>query len=263
MKSIIQLVIFVLLITAIVNSLIFIKDLEFGGFSSYVLYRIPYIAIPSVGIYYFCRLYAKLAEQADAELNKKVEETAFSVLNNDKDYELRPSLWYLILLVVMFALLGVVPIYFGFKLMQEISDTRMTILFWVMIMFGLFFCIGLLHGFLLLAGKQVIRINQRGISHFMMDFIDWKDVIGVYLHTLQVQGVVHHSLDICVQNPHYYHPKHKSLFGRFRKKGDLSLLLPVSNDNAKIAEAVAIGFAHRAGAPLRYIEIEFTQIDDG
>ena len=259
MKAIIQLIIFVLVITAIINSVIIIKDIEFGGFSSYSLYRIPYIAIPCVGIYYLGRFYAKLAEHADAELNKIVEEATLSVIKNNNDYELRPSLWFLILLVVMFGLLGVMPIYFGFKLMPEHTDILMTILLWVMIIFGLFFGIGLLHGFILLAGKQIIRINQRGISHYMMDFIDWTDITGVYLHTLQVQGVVPHSLDICVQNPHHYHPKHKSLFSRFRKKGDISLLLPVSNENARIAEAVAIGFAHRAGAPLEYIDIEFTE----
>ena len=258
MRTTIQLTILILVMVVIVNVVIIFKDLELG-FSNDVLYRIPYVAIPSLGIFYLYRFYTKLVEKAEEELIKKIEQVTQLALNNTEDYELRPTLAYFILLFLCIALLGIAPLYFGIKLIPEYTDLAMIILLWIMIVFGLFFGFGLSHVFFLLVGKPVIRINHRGIYHFIMDFIDWKDVSGLYLHTLETQGGTHHSLEVWVQNPHYYNPKHKSLFGRFRKKEEISLLLPVSTENARIAEAVAVVFARRANAPLTHIEIEFTE----
>jgi hypothetical protein len=251
MKTIIQLTMVILGCVVLVNGVIFIKDLELG-FSSDALTRIPFVAIPSLGIFYLYRRYTKLVEKAEDELKKKIEQETLLALNNTEDFELQPTLSYLILLFLGIVLLGVAPLYFGIKLMPVYTDSGMTILFSVLIILGLFFGVGLLHAFFLMAGKPIIRINQRGISHFMIDFIDWKDVTGIYLQTLETQGGAQHSLEVCVQNPHYYNPRHKSLFGRFRKKEQISLPLPVSNENARIAESVAVAFAKRANAPLLY-----------
>jgi hypothetical protein len=258
MKTIIQLIMVILGIVALLNGVFVIKDLEFGH-SSDALSRIPFVALPGLVIFYLYRFYAKLVEKAEAELQKKIEQETLLALNNPEDYVLRPTLKYLFILLFCIVSFGVAPLYFGIKLMPEYTDLTMTILLLIMIIFGLLFGLGLLHVFFLLVGKPVIRIHQQGISHVMMDFIDWKDIAGLYLHTLETQGGTHHSLEVWVQNPHYYNPKHKSLFGRFSKKDQISLFLPVSTENARIAEAVAIAFAHRANAPLKYIEIEFTE----
>jgi hypothetical protein len=258
MKTVIQLTMFILGLVVIVNIVIFIKELELG-FSSDALYRIPFIAIPSIGILCLNRHYAKLVEKAEDELKKKIEQETLLALNNTKDYVLLPPLTHLFILLFCITLLGVAPLYFGIKLMPEYTDSAMTILLLIMIIFGLIFCFGLIHAFFILVGKPVIRINQQGISHFMMDLIEWKDITGLYLHTLETQGGTHHSLEVCVQNPQYYNPRHKSLFGRFRKKEQISLPLPVSNENARIAESVAQAFAKRANAPLLYFEIEISE----
>jgi hypothetical protein len=258
MKTTIQLTMFILGIVVIVNIAIFIKELELG-FSSEALYRTPLVAIPSLGIFYLYRYFAKLVEKAEDKLKKKIEQETLLALNNPEDYVLRPTLTYLFILLFCIASLGIAPLYFGIKLMPEYTATTMTILFWIMIILGLFFGVGLLHAFFLIVGKHVIRINQRGISHFMMDFIDWKDITGLYLRTLETQGGTHHSLEVSVQNPHYYNPRHKSLFGRFRKKEQISLPLPVSSENARIAESIAGAFAKRANAPLLYFEIEISE----
>jgi len=129
----------------------------------------------------------------------------------------------------------------------------------VLVLLGVIFGFGVLHYFFLLAGKPVIRINQRGISHFMMDFIDWKDVTGIYLHTLETQGGKQHSLEVSLKNPSAYKGKNKSLVGRFLNNEPISLYLPVSEENARITEAVAEAFAVRANAPLLYFEIEISE----
>jgi hypothetical protein len=259
MKStIIQLTILILVIVAIVNVVIVIKDIELD-LSSDALFRIPYIAIPSIGIFYLYRFYTKIVEKKEEELIQKIEQETQRALINTEDYTIRPTLLFFILLFLGIALLGVAPLYYGIKLLPNYTDLAMIVLFWIVIVFGLFFSVCLSHVFFLLAGKPVIRINQQGISHYMMEFIDWKDISGLYLHTLETQGGTNHSLEVWVQNPHYYNPKRKSLFGRFSKKDQISLPLPVSTKNARIIEAVAVAFAHRANAPLKYIEIEFTE----
>jgi hypothetical protein len=258
MRAIIQLIIVILGCVVLLNGVFVVKDLEFGH-SSDALSRIPFVALPGLGNFYLYRFYAKLVEKAEAELQKKIGQETLLALNNPEDYVLHPTLKHLFAFLFCIATFGIAPLYFGIKLMPEYTATAMAILCWIMIILGLFIGVGFLHTFFLLVGKSVIRINQRGISHFMMDFIDWKDIKGLYLHTLETQGGTHHSLEVWVQNPHYYNPMHKSLFGRFRKKEQISLPLLVSNENARIAEAVAVAFAHRANAPLKYIEIEFTE----
>jgi hypothetical protein len=261
MKTVIQLTMFILGLVVIVNIVIFIKELELG-FSSDAIYRIPFIAIPGLGILFLYRHYAKLVEKAEDELKKKIEQETLLALNNTEDYVLRPTLTYVLILLFCIAVFGIAPLYFGIKLMPEYTDSAMAILLLIMIIFGLLFGLGLIHASFLLFGKPVIRINQQGISHFMMDLIEWKDITGLYLHTLETQGGTHHSLEVCVQNPQYYNPRHKSLFGRFRKKEQISLPLPVSSENARIAESVAGAFAIRADAPLLYLEIEVSDLPD-
>lgn len=257
MKTVIQLTMFILGLVVIVNIVIFIKELELG-FSSDVLYRIPFIAIPGLGILFLYRHYANLVGKAEDELKNKIEQETLLALDNTKDYVLRPTLTYLFILLFCITAFGIGPLYLGIKLIPDYTDSPMAILLLIMMIFGLIFGLGLIHAFFLLFGKPVIRINQQGISHFMMDLIEWKDITGLYLHTLETQGGTHHSLEVCVQNPQYYNPRHKSLFGRFRKKEQISLPLPVSSENARIAESVAIAFAMRADAPLLYLEIEVT-----
>lgn len=261
MKTVIQLTMFILGLVVIVNMVIFIKEIE-PGFSRNALYRIPFLAIPGLGIVYLYRHYLKLVEKAEDELKKKIEQETLLALNNTEDYVLRPTLSYFFLLIFCIALFGIAPLYFGIKLMPEYTDSAISILLLLMNIVGLLFGLGLLNSFYMLVGKPVIRINQQGISHFMMDLIEWKDITGLYLHTLETQGGAHHSLEVCVQNPQYYNPRHKSLFGRFRKKEQISLPLPVSSENARIAESVAAAFAIRADAPLLYLEIEVSDLPD-
>jgi len=250
MKTVIQITMFMLGLVVIVNIVIFIKELELS-FSSETLSRIPFIAIPSLGILFLYRHYVKLGVKAEDELKNRIEHETLLALDNTKDYVLHPTLTYLFILLFCITAFGIGPLYLGIKLMPEYTDSAMAILLLVMMIFGLIFGLGLLHAFFLLFGKPVIRINRQGISHFMMDLIEWKDITGLYLHTLETQGGSHHSLEVCVQNPQYYNPRHKSLFGRFRKKEQISLPLPVSSENARIAESVAGAFAKRASCTLK------------
>jgi hypothetical protein len=258
MKAIIQIAIFVLFMVVLVNAVIIFKDLGFG-FLTNALYRMPLVVFLSIGIFYLYRLYRILTEREEAELVRKVErETQIATIRSD-DYVLKPAVVHFLFILVIFALIAIAPIYFGIKQLYESHETSMTILFLVLVLLGVIFGFGVLHYFFLLAGKPVIRINQRGISHFMMDFIDWKDVAGIYLHTLETQGGKQHSLEVSVKNPSAYKGKNKSLVGRFLKNEPISLYLPVSEENARITEAVAEAFAVRANAPLLYFEIEISE----
>jgi hypothetical protein len=255
MKIIIQLILAIFWTTALINIVIFVKNLV-DGFYIDALFSVLIAIALGVGIHYLIKFYNKLVEKAEVELNQKIEQETQLALKK-RGYELRPTLSYFLVLLLIFVLMGITPLYFGIKLMQENTESAMAILLWAMIVFGVFFGFALLHFFFLLVGKPIIRINQHGISHFMLDFIDWKDITGIYLHTLKTQGSNNYSLEVIVSNPQHYNPKHKSLFGRFNKKEQISLLLPASGKNARIAEAVSVAFAEREGAPLAYIEVEF------
>jgi hypothetical protein len=53
-------------------------------------------------------------------------------------------------------------------------------------------------------------------------------------------------LEIVVRNPEFYKYKHKNLLGRYFQRERISLHLPVSEENAKIAEAVATAYSKRS-----------------
>ena len=125
MKTLIQFIMLILGLVVIVNIVIFIKELELG-FSSVALYRIPFIVVPSLGILYLYRHYAKLVEKAEDELKKKIEQETLLALNNTEDYVLRPTLTYVLILLFCIAVFGIAPLYFGIKLMPEYTDTAIT-----------------------------------------------------------------------------------------------------------------------------------------
>ncbi|CAG7857670.1 hypothetical protein MCAMS1_02586 [biofilm metagenome] len=244
MKTIIGLLIFVLAVFAGVNILIIFKDLELSSFNN-TWFSMPLTILSGIGFYYLVRLDDFFSEKELARLNKKVIQETRRLLKNPEGYELWPTLTCYLLFLLIIALMGIAPVYFGIKLLYEFHETVMVILLILMILFGLFFGFGMLHSFLLLVGRPVLRINRQGLSHFMMDFIDWHDVTGLYLQAVAVKGIKHHSLEIYVRNPEFYKNKHKNLFGRYFQREHISLYLPVSEENAMIAEAVAIAYSKR------------------
>ena len=245
MKAVVELLMVVFGVIVGVNILIVFKDLELG-LPGDKLYRISLIIGSSLGVYFLYRLYNFFGQQEEARLNKKVIQQTSQALTNPGGYELWPTLTCFLLLLLIFALMGLAPVYIGVAMLYKHHDDAMIILFVLIFVFGLFFGLGLLNSILLLVGKPVLRINNQGISHYMMELIAWHDVTGLYLQTVTVKGVKNHSLEIVVRNPEFYKYKHKNLLGRYFQRERISLHLPVSEENAKIAEAVATAYSKRS-----------------
>ena len=154
------------------------------------------------------------------------------------------------LLFLVFVFLGILPLFLAYKWILADTISGLSIVPLIMIVLGLltgFLCV---YRFYQLAGKSVIRIDEHGIHHYMMDFIAWKDIVEMYLQKFEFRSTKNFTLEVAVQNPELYRSKFRVLLRRYHKGSKFSLQLPVSEANARIAVSVAKAFAVRANAPI-------------
>jgi hypothetical protein len=264
MKLIIRLIVVVLTFAALIDFALLFRNLKLGSTSNTIICLVV-AGVIGFGIYYLFQLDKKRIEKEDVELKKKVEYKIWHKLQKSEAYELNASLTFYSVLIVTFVFMGILPLFISYDWLIT-KDNGLSIVPLILIFFGLLFVFQPPYLFFHIVGKPIIRIDEFGIHHYSIGLINWNDITAIYLYLWVAGSAKNYSLEVCVQNPQSYRSKFKGLLRNSYKAGKFLLHLPVSEENAKIAESVAKTYAVRANAPILETNLanikSFTEFQD-
>lgn len=249
MKTIIKLMVILLTSVGLIVGVGFFRYLELGSTTNASICFVI-ACVFGYGIYYSFQLDKKRIAKEEVELKDKIEHETWLALQRPEPYELQPSFAFFMTLFTGFLFLGISPLFFAYKWILADTNSGLSTVPLMLIALGLLLGFLFAYRFFHLAGKPVIRIDENGIHHYMMEFIAWKDVIEMYLRGVNIRSSKNFTLEVTVQNPLLYRSKFKGLLRRYHKGSTFPLQLPVSEENARIVGSVAKAFAVRANAPI-------------
>ncbi|ATG89593.1 hypothetical protein [Methylomonas koyamae] len=261
MKSVIQFLVILATLAGMVILSFFSKSMDEGNASASMYYGILAILIISAFILLF-RWDKRRIQKEELELRQRVDARVRVALNSKHPVEFyaRPSQF--VFLVFIF-ILSLGSIYLGVYLLSDLPSTE-----WLLgaafLSGGILFSIASIALGIRLIGRPVIRLDLRGVKHFRFGFIPWSEVTDVFLQTVVIKGNQVFSLRVATINKSIYLARLPRWLRVFHKlePGGLSLPLPLSEEDARVVDGVAKGYANHAGAPTIEQKISRRVVDE-